>query len=133
MPFPKHALSRVGERYCRLDATRISEREAAALYRQLAVESIEGAIAGAVLVWERDPVSSLSLRDAATIMALAGVPEGYRLALVTRKHDAQAEAIRALEADLRRARLDAAVFSDEALATEWLHGKAQAPSPARTA
>ena len=70
-----------------------------------------------------DPNAHLALRNAFTTMLLAGIPAGFRLALVT-----DVPRVRALFADLERdlliLRVSAKAFTDENEAVEWLRKSA---------
>jgi hypothetical protein len=66
-----------------------------------------------------DPEGHLSLREAFTMMLLAGIPSGFRIAFVTNATPI-ARVFQALRGDLRRLRLDAAVFGEESDALDWL-------------
>ena len=70
-----------------------------------------------------NPEAHLALRNVFTTMLLAGIPTGFRLALVT-----DVPRVRALFADLERdlliLRVSAKAFSDENEAVEWLRRSA---------
>ena len=105
----------------RIDAERCNHRQSANLYRQFAVSVLERQVVRALLLIDGDPEALLTLRDAGTVLTLAGMPEGFRLAIVERDRKPALKAqVRALAADLRRVGMNAAVFTTEEEAIAWL-------------
>lgn len=98
--------------------------EMAQVCRELAVECVSRE-ANRVLVLANgcDPDGHLALRNAFTTLLLAGIPSGFRLALIT-----DVPRVRALfgdlERDLRVLNVHAKVFGDEGQAVEWLRQSA---------
>lgn len=94
--------------------------EMAQVCRELAAECVSRE-ANRVLVVANgcDPEGHLALRNAFTTMLLAGIPAGFRLALIT-----DVPRVRALFADLERdlrvLNVQAKAFTDEVGAVEWL-------------
>ena len=94
--------------------------EIAETYRAVAVSCIEQQIARVmVVVGDPDPAGERSLRDAATMMVLAGIAPGFRLALV-------AAAPRVMQTyhnaprDLTAAGVSTRLFESEEEAAGWL-------------
>lgn len=95
--------------------------EMAQVCRQLAAECLRRDVSRVlVLANGCDPEGNLALRNAFSTMLLAGIPAGFRLALVT-----DVPRVRALFADLERdlriLRVHARAFGNESEAVEWLH------------
>ena len=109
--------------YLSADCERRDARELAELYRTLAVECM-ATQADRVLVNAAncDAESHHALRDAFTTMLLAGIPRGFRLAMITTSPRARAFFLE-LQGDLRRLDVDAALFVEERPAVEWLLAK----------
>lgn len=107
--------------------------EVSELYRMLAVECVEKQI-DRVLVKAANcsPEGHLALRDALTVMILAGIPSGFRLAMVTDMARVQ-HLFLELQGDLRRLSIHLALFTDEANAVEWLLRKGMQHADARQA
>ena len=115
-----------------LDCPRVSARELSQLYRDFAVACLREQVDRALVRASGGNADDhLGLRDAFTTMLLAGIPSGFRVALLARSPSVL-EVFQALRVDLRRVRLDAAVFVDETEALDWLassHPTAAARSP----
>lgn len=119
--------------YVMVDCTGCGGRELAQLYRDFAVACIERRLEHVLVVaGGGDPRDHLSLRDAVTVMMLAGVPSGFRIALVAPVAPIEA-AFRALQRDLRQRRVEAAVFDHEDRAREWLLSRPGSANPEREA
>lgn len=101
--------------------------EMAQACRELAAECI-GREVNRVLVLANgcDPEGHLALRNAFTTMLLAGIPIGFRLALVTDVLRVRA-LFADLERDLRVLNVYARAFNDENAALEWLQQPASQP------
>jgi hypothetical protein len=104
--------------------------EVGALYRNLAVLCIEQQVTR-VLVKPcgADPVEEHALRVALTTMVLAGLPAGFRIALVADSDRVRARYLNT-ERDLRMAGVDAQMFPTEEGAAHWLRGVSAGPVPA---
>jgi hypothetical protein len=115
-----------------LDCPRVGVREISQLYRDFAVACVNQQVDRALLqATDGDADDHLGLRDAFTMMLLAGIPSGFRVALLARSPRVL-ELFQALRADLRRLRVDAAVFVQETEALDWLapsRPTPAAPSP----
>ena len=102
------------------DCVNADLEEMAQACRQLAAECLSRDV-NRVLVLANgcDPEGNLALRNAFSTMLLAGIPTGFRLALVT-----DVPRVRALFADLERdlrvLNVNAKAFGDESEAVEWL-------------
>lgn len=106
--------------YVLVDCTGCGAREVGRLYRDLAVACVERQLERVLVkAGGGDPPDHLSLRDAFTAMMLGGIPSGFRIALVASAGRMEA-AFRTLQRDLGRLRVEAAVFSREDEAREWL-------------
>ena len=112
--------------YLCANGERLNGRELAELYRALAVECLAKQ-ADRVLVHAPDGSAEglLALRDAFTTMILAGIPSGFKLAMIATAPGTR-HFLLELQADLQRLDIDAALFVEEATAVEWLLGKAVA-------
>lgn len=104
-------------------ATRGDVRDTAELYRAFAVECVTKKI-NRVLVKaaDCDRETHYALRDALTVMLLAGIPAGFRLAMVTGTAQVQSFFLE-LRRDLERLSIQLALFADEAHAVAWLQAK----------
>ena len=95
-------------------------REFADTCRALAVECIEKDVKRMLVdATDCDPEGVFALRDAFTMMTLAGMPAGFRVALVSnvrRAHDFFVD----LERDLTLLRIQAKLFDDARAASDWL-------------
>lgn len=101
--------------YC--TATEIAE-----LYRSLAVSCVQRQISRVLLIaGDDDPAGEHALRDAATIMVLAGIPTDFRLALVIALRRALA-VYGNTERDLSAVGIRTRVFTTEEEAVLWLDG-----------
>src|SRR5687768_9995504 len=77
-----HPLAYTGG-HLRLEFGNVTVREIADLYRALAVTCVERQIRRVLIViGDDEPAGERALRNALTMMVLAGVPRGFRLALV---------------------------------------------------
>ena len=103
-----------------LDCPRVGAREISQLYRDFALACVDQQVERALLqATDGNADDHLGLRDAFTIMLLAGIPSGFRVALLARS-PLVLELFQALRADLRRLRVEAAVFVEETEALDWL-------------
>jgi hypothetical protein len=107
--------------YVFLESRNAGMRELAALYRQLAYECVRSQARGALvkLASARDYSGHLSLRDALATMVLAGIPAGFRLALVT-GDAAVAAAFASVSRDCAAMQIHVKVFGQDTLARKWL-------------
>jgi hypothetical protein len=106
--------------YFLIDGTGCGGRELARLYRDFAVACVQRQLERVLVkAGGGDPQDHLSLRDALTAMMLGGVPAGFRIALVARTGPIEA-VFRALQTDLCRLRVQAALFGREDDARKWL-------------
>lgn len=98
-------------------------RAVSELYRGFAVECVTKHI-NRVLVKaaDRGPEGHYALRDALTVMLLAGIPPGFKLAMVTGVAHVQPFLLE-LQRDLRHLSIHLALFADEQQAVEWLRAK----------
>ena len=112
--------------YLTVDCGERSEnRELSQLYRDFAVACVEKQVSRVLLRARHGTLEAhLALRDAMTVMLLAGIPSGFRIGFVADRPTA-AEALAALGEDLRRLGIAAALFDSEEPALAWLK-----PSPA---
>ena len=95
--------------------TEISE-----IYRALAVRCISGDVKRVLIKpGDDDYAGERALRDAFTMILLAGITPGFRLALVAVRPGIEAR-YRVCERDLRLANVDARLFSNETEALAWL-------------
>ena len=95
--------------------------EMAQACRELAAECVSRDVNRVLVLADGcDPEGNLALRNAFSIMLLAGIPTGFRLALVTDVPRVRALFVD-LERDLRILRVHAKAFGDESEAVEWLH------------
>lgn len=103
-------------------------RDVPALYRAFAAECLAKQI-DRVLVKAADcsPDGHYALRDALTVMLLAGMPSGFKLAMVTGKARIHSFFLE-LQRDLQRLSIDLALFADEEQAVKWLQAKAARPA-----
>ena len=110
-----------------LDCPRVGVREISQLYRDFAVACVNQQVDRSLLqASDGDAHDHLGLRDAFTMMLLAGIPSGFRVALLARSPRVL-ELFHALRSDLRRLRVDAAVFVDETEALDWLAPSSPTP------
>jgi hypothetical protein len=107
--------------YVFLESRSAGVRELAALYRQLAYECVRSQARGALvkLAPARDYSAHLSLRDALATMVLAGIPTGFRLALVTGDAEAAA-AFASVSRDCAAMQIHVKVFGQDTVARNWL-------------
>jgi hypothetical protein len=112
--------------YLSVDSGQGDQRQIAELYRAFAVACVERQFDRALLkAHDGDPEDHLSLRDAFTMMILAGIAPGFRIAFVTDTLRI-ARAFQRLRRSLGELGLDAGVFGDEHQAVRWLHAKERA-------
>ena len=97
-----------------------SERELAQLYRDFAVACVEKQVSRVLLKARHgDLEAHRALRDALTVMLLAGIPSEFRIGFVADRPPA-AQALEALRDELRRLGVVAALFDAEEPAVAWL-------------
>lgn len=123
-PAPYH-LSETGGRL-RLEFGYGTATEIAELYRELAVTCVQKQIPRVVVIaGDDDRAGERALRDALTMMVLAGIPSGFKLALVIRD-ERTAYVYRNLPRDLTAAGIAARIHASEEDAIRWLEGEDQA-------
>lgn len=106
--------------YIRVDCTGAGARDLSALYQDFAVACVERQLERALVkANDGNPEDHISLRDAFTAMVLGGIAPGFRIALVAGAAPLLAACL-ALQRDLRRLGVDAAVFGNEDEADAWL-------------
>jgi len=94
--------------------------EIAALYRALAVTCIEKQISQVLIIaGDDDPAGERALRDALTMMVLAGIPHDFRLALVAALPRV-AQTYARTQRDFNAAGIKTRVFDNEEHAERWL-------------
>ncbi|HEY5897009.1 MAG TPA: hypothetical protein VIV54_05560 [Burkholderiales bacterium] len=106
--------------YLAVDCRSADARAMSQACRALAVECLEKQINRVLIdAIECDPEGHYALRDAFTMMILAGIPDRFRLALLT-----DVPHVRVLFADLQRdlrlLNIEARLFGRENEAVEWL-------------
>lgn len=116
------SLSQTG-RHARAEFGHATVTEIGALYRALAVLCIEKQVSRILVVaGDDDPAGQLALRDALTVMVLAGVPENLRLAVVAGPQGIT-NPYRRVARELSRAGITTRLFASEADATLWLESQ----------
>lgn len=108
--------------HLRVEFGYVTVSEIAELYRALAVTCVERQLARVLIVaGDDEPEGERALRDALTIMVLAGIPKEFRLALVAAlPRVAQTYAL--TQRDFNAAGIKTRVFENEADAVWWLEG-----------
>jgi len=97
-----------------------STGEISAIYRALAVRCIEKAVKRVLVKpGDADHAGERALRDAFTVILLAGIPPMFRIALVASEPQVEAR-YRICVRDLRLANVDAKLFGNEGEAVSWL-------------
>ena len=98
----------------------------AELYRALAVTCVERQVTRVLIVaGDDEPAGERALRNALTMMVLAGVPRGFRLALVAAVPRV-ADTYRNTPRDFTAAGIGTRLFDNEADAAHWLDGNVPA-------
>jgi len=106
--------------YLRAEFTFGTVTENAELFRALAVACLERQIRRVlVAAGDDDPADERALRDALAIMVLAGLAEGFRLAVVAAKPRV-AHAYRNFQRDMSAAGVATRLFESEDDAVRWL-------------
>ncbi|HUQ75763.1 MAG TPA: hypothetical protein VM183_13645 [Burkholderiales bacterium] len=121
--------------YLAVHCSAAAQRELSQLYRDLAVECLETQVKCVLLdALDSDPENHHGLRDALTTMVLAGIPPGFRLALVTNVPSLQ-RMFAFLVRDLEILDIPTRLFEEKSAAVEWLSSSAgaQPAQPRRTA
>lgn len=94
--------------------------EIAELYRALAVICVQKQITRLLIIaGDDDPAGQRALRDALTVMVLAGIPSSFKLALVAVSERVEAT-YRNAQRDLCAAGVTSRLFSGEDDAKRWL-------------
>src|SRR5258708_37773724 len=97
-----------------------SAAELQSTYRAFAVLCIKSQITWALVkAIDSDPAGEHAVRDAFTMMLLAGIPAGWKLALVADTPAVEAR-YRDAQRDLTMAGVDARLFATEQEALSWL-------------
>jgi hypothetical protein len=106
--------------HLRVEFGYVTVGEIAELYRALAVTCVERQLSRVLIVaGDDEPEGERALRDALTIMVLAGIPQEFRLALVAAlPRVAQTYAL--TQRDFNAAGIQTRVFENEADAVRWL-------------
>lgn len=106
--------------HLRVEFGYVTVSEIAELYRALAVACVERQVTRVLIVaGDDEPEGERALRDALTIMVLAGLPEDFRLALVAAlPRVAQTYAV--TQRDFIAAGIATRVFQTEQEAARWL-------------
>ena len=108
--------------HLRLEFGYATVTEIAELYRALAVTCVERQITRVLIVaGDDEPAGERALRNALTMMVLAGVPRGFRLALVAAVPRV-ADTYRNTPRDFTAAGIGTRLFDSEADAAHWLDG-----------
>lgn len=108
--------------HLRLEFGYVTVTEIAELYRALAVTCVERQITRVlILIGDDEPAGERALRNALTMMVLAGVPRGFRLALVAAVPRV-ADTYRNTPRDFTAAGIRTRLFDHEADAAHWLDG-----------
>lgn len=108
--------------HLRVEFGYVTVSQIAELYRALAVTCVERQLARVLVVaGDDEPEGERALRDALTMMVLAGIPREFRLALVAAlPRVAQTYAL--TQRDFNAAGIKTRVFESEADAVRWLEG-----------
>lgn len=104
----------------------LSSTEISAIYRAFAVRCINEELKRALVKpGDDDSAGERALRDAFTMILLAGIAPGFRIAIVASLPKVE-ERYRICVRDLRLANIDARLFDDEDEAVSWLKRSAEA-------
>ena len=104
----------------RIEFGYVTVTELGELYRALAVTCVERQITRVlVIAGDDEPAGERALRNALTMMILAGIPDGLRLALVAALPRV-AQTYRHAERDFSAAGIETRVFENEEDAARWL-------------
>lgn len=104
----------------RMEFGYLTVTEIGELYRALAVTCLERQITRVlVIAGDDEPAGERALRNALTMMILAGIPDGLRLALVATSRRV-ARTYRHAERDFTAAGIATRVFENEEDAARWL-------------
>ena len=108
--------------HLRLEFGYATVTEIAELYRALAVTCVQRQVTRVLIVaGDDEPAGERALRNALTMMVLAGVPRGFRLALVAAMPRV-ADTYRHTPRDFTAAGIATRLFDNEADAAHWLDG-----------
>ena len=108
--------------HLRIEFGYVTVTELAETYRALAVACVERQIARVlILAGDDEPAGERALRDAMTMMVLAGIPEDFRLALVAALPRA-AQTYRNTPRDFNAVGIKTRLFENEEDAARWLDG-----------
>lgn len=115
----------------RIEFGYVTVTELAELYRALAVTCVERQIARVlILAGDDEPAGERALRDAMTMMVLAGIPDDFRLALVAAL-PRTAQTYRNTPRDFNAAGITTRLFASEEDAVQWLDGSTARGGPRR--
>ena len=102
------------------DGRRTDARVFASICRALAVACMENEIKRVLIdATDSDPDGVQAVRDAFTVMVLAGVPPGFRVALVVNVPQVRGFFVN-VQRDLAQLRIEAKVFDQVEPAADWL-------------
>lgn len=106
--------------YVRVEFGYVTVTEISALFRALAVTCVERQVTRVLIIaGDDEPAGERSLRNALTTMILAGIPDDFRLALVTAL-PRTAQTYRNTQRDFNAAGIKARLFGSEDDALLWL-------------
>lgn len=109
-----------GDGYVAVEFGYGTSTEIGQIYRSLAVRCIEHEVKRVLVKpGDADPVGERALRDAFTIIVLAGIAPDFRIAIVTSVPGIEAR-YRICVRDLRLANVNAQLFGGEEEAVSWL-------------
>jgi hypothetical protein len=112
--------------HLRVEFGYITVTDIAALYRNVAVICVQRQLTRVLIVaGDDEPAGERLLRGALTTMTLAGIPDGFRLALVAALPRA-AQTYRNTQRDYNTAGITARLFENEENAVRWLDGASRA-------
>lgn len=108
--------------YVRVEFGYVTVTEISELFRALAVTCVHRQVRRVLIVaGDHEPAGERSLRDALTTMVLAGIPDDFRLALVTALPKT-AQTYRNSQRDFNAAGITTRLFDNEDEALSWLEG-----------
>ena len=106
--------------YLLVEAGSTNGAEVADVFRSFAVRCLQKQITRVLVrVADSDAVGERALRDSFTVMLLAGIPEGFRIALVAATPSIRSR-YRDTHSDLALAGVEARLCESEEEATQWL-------------
>ena len=114
--------------YLRADSRCSEAREIAALFREVAVTCVQKQTTRLLIIVDDDPAGQRALRDALTVMVLAGIPSQFRLAIVAAS-DRASVAYRQAQRDFCAAEVTTRLFDSETDAATWLTSTGASGTP----